>query len=103
MDKNTGRCVEQENDMNEFHNTELQQKIDEAISELVREQNLHIENLTREQVTEVVAQLFKSGDIIRLIQCNTNAQSVTYLPYRREQELLGEIERLKAMLFPYNA
>jgi protein-tyrosine-phosphatase len=78
----------------EFHDPELQKQMDATITEMVRRQNLAIENLTRKQVEQVISQLFKSGDIIVQVAHDSNAQQVSYLPYRRVQELEAEIERL---------
>ena len=82
----------------EFHDPELQKQMDKIVDEMVRRHNLAIENLTRDQVTSVVKQLFASGDIVILVSHNSNAQTASYLPYRRVQELENEIERLQKII-----
>jgi hypothetical protein len=54
-----------------------------------------VEHLTREQLAEALKQAVACGDFIRLID-PAGGQQVTYIPYRREQELKAEIAKLKA-------
>lgn len=78
---------------------QMNEAANKAIDNLVREYNLAIENLTKEQVSEVVRQLFASGDIVRLVSCSGQyRQSVVYLPYSEQQRLQAHINRLEAVL-----
>lgn len=78
---------------------ELAASHQKAIDDLVREQNLAIENLTKEQVSEVLRQMFACGDIIRHVVCDgPYRQSVIYVPYARAQELESRIKYLEETL-----
>jgi len=72
--------------------------INELLENLIREKNIAIENLTREQVAEALKQAILCGDFTRFVQADSNAQQVVYIPYKREQELLNEIKDLKIAL-----
>lgn len=74
----------------------LGEAMQKAIDEMVRQENLHIENLTREQVAEVLRQIFACGDITRLVYVTgTRKQEVVYEPFKREQELMNRIVELE--------
>jgi len=69
----------------------------EAILDIVDEQSLHVEGLTRDQLTEVIFQMIKSGDITNLVSTD-NKMQVTYVPYREVRHLRAEVDRLSELL-----
>jgi len=75
--------------------TELQEKSDAAVMALIRDKNIAVENLTREQVASAFLQAIQCGDFKRFVLASSDGQSVVYLPYAREQEL--QIERDDAL------
>lgn len=78
----------------------LQKKAADAIMELVREKNIAIENLTREQVASAFLQAIQCGDITRLVVKGTDAQGVVYVPYAREATLRTAIRNAHDLLAP---
>jgi hypothetical protein len=69
-----------------------------AIDDLIREQNLACEELTKWQLTEVIKQALASGDIIRQVRLNDNGQSVIYVPFAEHERLQGRIRFLEELL-----
>lgn len=87
--------------------------VDKHVADLVRKHALAVENLTEQQLAEAIRQAIACGDFkrnvvvmgdIKTIQDDprlcptTQRQSVTYIPYQREQELESEIGRLRAQI-----
>jgi hypothetical protein len=77
-------------------------KADEAIKKMIDEKLVAIEGVTREQTIEAFKQAIACGDFTRLVQAGTDAQSVVYIPFHREQELeqsrtelLNQIDELR--------
>lgn len=70
----------------------------ELISDLIKEHNIAVEKLTREQFVEAIKQAIQCGDFTRLVRADDNAQQVIYIPFKREQELLNKIEELEEAL-----
>ena len=68
------------------------------IQKLIREKNTTIEGLTRKQFGDALLQAIECRDFTRHICADTGAQTVTYLPYRREQELLGRLKAIAEVL-----
>jgi len=79
--------------MDHLFNTRAQ----EAIAELQREYNLHIEGLTKEQFADALRQTIEAGDFQRLILPN-GASTVVYVPYREVMNLKAKIAALEARL-----
>ncbi len=69
----------------------------EAIMDLVEQHSMAVEGLTRDQLTEVIFQMIKSGDITKLVSTDNNMQ-VTYVPYREVRHLRAEVDRLSELL-----
>ncbi len=65
------------------------------LDDLIRTHNIAIENLTKDQLAEALRQAIACGDFTRLVVAGSNAQSVMYLPYAREQELESKIAALE--------
>lgn len=79
----------------------------EAIEKMVHEHNLTVDKLTELQLAEALRQAILCGDFIRLVQTDTSfpvhRQSITYIPFRREQELKARIQELESALEFYKA
>lgn len=69
--------------------------IEEAAKLLNEQLNIAIENLTKMQLAEALTQAICCGDFQRLVTTD-GRQTVTYIPFRREQELQTRIEDLQA-------
>lgn len=78
-------------------------KVFRAITDLIRDKQIAIEKLTREQVGEALIQAIQCGDFLRNVRVTDNAQFVDYVPFRREQELLGQIEKLRAAIIAHRS
>jgi len=72
--------------------------VQKAMQKLIREKNIAIEGLTREQIGDALLQAIQCGDFTRQVITNSDAQGVTYIPYRREQELLAQLNDLRAAI-----
>jgi len=73
------------------------QRVEEAIDNLQREYNLHIEGLTKQQFAAALKQAIEAGDFQRLILPN-NVSTVVYVPYREVMNLKARIAALEARL-----
>lgn len=69
-----------------------------SIANIVRENNLRIEQLTEAQCTQAIIQAFQSGDFKRLVRASDNAQQVVYLPFAEREALKAEIQSLKDLI-----
>lgn len=83
-----------------FHPTHL---VTEKLRELLKEKEIAINGLTRDQLAEAIRQAIACGDFTRYVQVENQGQSVVYIPYRRMHELLNQIEHLKIMLETHKA
>ena len=72
--------------------------IEKEIVELIRKHNLAAENLTEQQLAEVIRQAIACGDFVRYVQQNTNAQQVVYLPFAREAQLYDQLSETRQQL-----
>lgn len=85
---------EQLNALNAFH-----ANVNAEIERIVKEHTLTVNALTEKQLVELLKQLFASGDIIRQTMPvgprHSEAQSVIYIPFAREQELSGKLEDIR--------
>lgn len=59
-------------------------------------ENAAREKLTKEQLAAALKQAIACGDFLRLVEVTTGNQQVTYIPYRREEELKKRIATLEA-------
>jgi len=67
--------------------------------DLVEQNNMAVEGLTRDQLTDVFFQIIKSGDIVRYVTTsNPPQQQMTYVPYREVRHLRAEVDRLSELL-----
>jgi len=67
----------------------------ELADEVFRAHSKIMEALTRDQFIKTLNQAIACGDFLRHVRVDTASQAVTYLPYRREQELLARITELE--------
>ena len=71
--------------------------IDHAMSriaeEMHRDYSSYLEKITEDQFRKILVEIIKSGDIIKYTR--PNQMGMTYVPFRREQELLGRIAELE--------
>ena len=71
--------------------------IDHAMSriaaEMHRDYSAVLEKITENQFREILVEIIKSGDIMKYTR--PNQMGMTYVPFRREQELLGRIAELE--------
>lgn len=74
--------------------SKIKEELDKVIDQLVKEKTFNIEKLTREQFVSALAQAISCGDFTRWVKINGD-QSVTYIPFNREQELLVRISLLE--------
>lgn len=75
----------------------IQERIEEAISKVAKE-HIHLaDKLTEKQFCNAMKQALACGDFQRLIRSD-GSQSVVYIPYARERELLSEISMLKSRM-----
>lgn len=65
----------------------------EVISEMTKEYAIAVEELTEHQLAEAILQAIACGDFQKHID-RSGMQGVTYLPYRRVQELEAKIKEL---------
>lgn len=79
-------------------NRNFDEKLYQAVEELARKYNLAVEGLTERQLASAILQACACGDFQRLVQTPGGAQSVVYIPFAREQELLSRIRELEAAL-----
>ncbi len=56
------------------------------------------EALTELQLTEMLEQLFKSGDIHKYIRQGESGQVLSYVPYREKQKMEAELAEVKLLL-----
>lgn len=66
-----------------------------AVAELARKHNVAVENLTEKQLADALKQAIECGDFQRYICEGSHRQAVVYIPFAREQELLGKIKELE--------
>lgn len=69
-----------------------------AIQELIREKNIQVENLTRDQIAEALIQAIQCGDFTRFVVVQSDQQTVSYTPFRREQELIAKHNGITEMI-----
>lgn len=69
-----------------------------TIERLVAEKNIAVDNLTREQFAEAITQAIQCGDFTRCVVRDSDRQHVSYIPFRKEQELQAEIDRLNEII-----
>lgn len=69
----------------------------EAAEEVYRAYNRELEKLTKQQFVEVLRQALASGDFMRHVLTG-GGQRVTYLPYRRVDELEAKVKELEEAL-----
>jgi len=74
----------------------FQRAVEELADAICSVENAAREKLTKEQLADALKQAIACGDFLRMVEVMTGRQQVTYIPYRREQELTVEIARLKA-------
>ena len=89
---------------NPFYPPELDNKFKSQVKELVEAHNLAVENLTQEQVVEIIIQMIKSGDFMRHVyqyDAHRLVQGVSYIPFREVEELKAKITKLHAELDEY--
>lgn len=77
-----------------LHNPTVQK----AIDDLIQKYHLASNELTERQIAHTILQMLACGEFTRYLVINSDKQTVVYLPYKREQELLSEIEELKLKL-----
>lgn len=73
--------------------------IDKILADFIKDYNIKIEALTRDQTASAIKQAIKSGDLQRFV--SVHGQAVVYIPFAekarlelRIQELEAEIKRL---------
>jgi hypothetical protein len=71
---------------------------DFKFEEVWRAHDKAVEVLTRTQFLEALKQAVACGDFLRHVKVDTCSQAVTYLPYRREQELKSRIAELEDVI-----
>ena len=76
-----------------FYDTAYRKAIEEAVDRLM----YLVSELTKDQFVEVIRQALICGDLMRHVRVD-GAQAVTYLPYRREQELEERIKELESQV-----
>ena len=72
--------------------------LDAAVRALVDKYRLAMAAMTEAQLADAVKQAIACGDFRRLVRAGDNAQSVVYIPFAREQELLERIRGLERAL-----
>jgi hypothetical protein len=68
--------------------------LEEALRRLVKEHALAVEKLTEVQLVEVIRQALECGDLMRHVEVDTSKQCVSYVPYRRLQEVQARYHEL---------
>ena len=79
---------------------EFEKWLNDSIASIVGEINIESEKLTRDQITEVIVQALKCGDIQRHVMVPVSpvlvaSQCITYVPYRRAHELEQRVKELE--------
>lgn len=69
--------------------------VEKTISDLIAENNLKIEALTKKQFASALIQAIACGDFQRLITKEPGSQLVTYEPYRAKYYLDELVKELK--------
>ena len=69
----------------------------QCIAEAVRKYKIAIDGLTERQVVKAFNMAIACGDFTRLIT-QDGRQSVVYIPFAREQELISKIKHLEEQL-----
>lgn len=69
-------------------------QIQEAIEAVVRRHGIATNELTETQMAEVIKQAIASGDLMRHVRIDTNAQAVSYIPYRELTEVQAKYNEL---------
>lgn len=77
-------------------------RFNRAIENIVRENNLHIEQLTEAQCTQAIIQAFQCGDFKRLVRVSDNAQQVIYAPWQESEMQQAKIKALREALIQCN-
>jgi len=77
-----------------YNNPTMQRFLERTIKEV----NEGIELLTREQFKEALRQAIMSGDFERCVLVDGSASNVTYLPYRKANQLRKEVQELEEKL-----
>ena len=72
--------------------------IEETIRRLIADHALATEKLTEQQLAEALRQALDSGDFVRNVRVDSNAQTVHYIPYRERERLKEENQNLRAAL-----
>ena len=73
------------------------ERINKAVSDLIREHALAVEQLTENQLAEAIRQALASGDFVRLVR-EDSAQGVVYIPFAEAERLKSEINELQTQL-----
>lgn len=82
---------------------ELEQKLKAAVEEVVKQHNIAIENLTREQVVSAFMQAVRCGDFQRQVQIHSGyppiyGQEVVYTPAREAMDLKFKLDNTRRQL-----
>lgn len=82
-------------------NLTLEPHVQEQIRKLTdADYNQHraaVEQLTRKQFSEAFTQAIASGDFLRHVRVDNNAQAVTYIPYRELELIRTENDTLRRL------
>ena len=63
--------------------------------EIYQDYAQYLEEITKGQFRDIIGQLIQSGDIMVYKSLDLSRMRMEYIPFRREQELLGRIRELE--------
>ncbi len=73
-------------------------QLTDAIQALIAQKNIAVESLTRDQLAEAFRQALASGDFVRNVIVNSDAQQVVYIPFREVEALKVKVGTLHSVI-----